>query len=161
MSLKDLSDESLQYLHRSVSDSLNKHTVLAASERQNLEAIDAELKRREQKPVLRMEAKDAGGLNLYVCAKNGFRLATIHYAECRQHNIDPAALARKISVVEMMWAMLRYSVDERNWMAFMRDEYGVAVQQDASLHFCESYIRAVVEGREPTAEQKAAWGIVE
>lgn len=160
MSLKDLSDESLQDLHRSVSDSLNKHTVLAASERQNLEAIDAELKRREQKPVLRMEVLDRVGVELGVCPKDGLRLATIHYAECRQHNIDPAALARKISVVEMMWAMFRYLVDSRNWQAFMREEYGVDAPPGTFFE-ARDYIRAVVEGREPTAAEKAAWGIVE
>lgn len=159
MSLKDLSDETLREQREIVARAATSSERLLSLERKNLEAIDAELKRREQKPVLRMEAKDAGGLHLCVCVKDGFRLATIHYAECRQHNIDPAVLARKISVVEMMWAVLRYQCDSREWRTFMCNEYGIVVTQ-AALD-ARAYIRAVVEGREPTAEQKAAWGIAE
>lgn len=158
MSLKDLSDEELHERRKAESDVLRIHTDRVAAGHSYLEAIDAELKRREQKPVLRMEVEDVGPL-IRIFRKNGSCIANIDVAHCALDNIDPAALARKISVVEMMWALLRYDADPRLWKAFIRDEYGV----DAALYpdYARAYIRAVVEGREPTAEQKAAWGIVE
>ena len=159
MSLKDLSDETLREQREIVARAATSSERLLSLERKNLEAIDAELKRREQKPVLLMKILVEPLSGHHSIFANDVRVCGVFNKD--YSNIDPAALARKISVVEMMWALERWRDGYRSWQLYMRDKYGVDVSPPPSAEHARKYVRAVVEGREPTAEEKAAWGIVE